>query len=108
MKRLTIYLLVATICFFVSLSAYQLWPAPSPKIDRPLPLSICELVSEPERYNGKVVMVKGVLHGDLGGNPQIVDESCGLPPSSRAISVSVEADQVLSILPGWASYASFC
>jgi hypothetical protein len=110
MKRLATYLLVGTLCFFVSLSAYKLWTdfRSSPRVDGHLSVSICELDRDPKRYEGKVVVVKGVLHGDLGGNPYIADEFCGSQSSFGEIRVSVEADQVYSRLPGWASYASFC
>jgi hypothetical protein len=110
MKRLTIHLIVATICSFVGLSTYKLWAVfrPSPQIERYLSLSICELDRDPEQYDGKVVVVKGVLQGDRGRGPYIVDESCGSPPSSRAIRIPLESDQLLSVLPSWASEFSFC
>jgi hypothetical protein len=79
MRRLIIYLSVAALSFFVGLSALKLWrvsPSP-PSIDIPLTVSFCDLESEPERYNGKFIRVKGELIRDT--MPFIYDWSCNQP-----------------------------
>lgn len=112
MRRVAIHSLVAVLSFSASLLTYKLWPVPtpSPEINRPLVVSICELDREAEIYDGKVVQVKAVLYRGSGGNPYIANESCGSPnaPLTKMIDVVADSNQMVSVLPKWATYTSFC
>ncbi len=113
MKRLFLYLLFMTLGFSVGLLTYKFWPTsiPAPEIKKPLAVSICELNRDPARYDGKLVQVKAVLHGDVyGGKPYIADDSCGSPDDHvlRMIDVYVAPNQAIPVLPEWATYTTFC
>ena len=113
MKKLFSYLLFMTLGFSAGLLTYKFWPTsiPAPEINRPLTVSICELNRDPARYDGKLVQVKAVLHGDVyGGNPYIVDESCGSVDNHvlKMIDVYVDPNRAVPVLPQWANYTTFC
>lgn len=107
MRRLLTYLSVAAFTFCLGSSAQRLRPdAPPPASDHPLPVSLCELITAPGRYDGQVVEVRAVLNRN-GGEPFISDSSC----ASRDARVPVEAwagAMPPQGLPEWATYTTFC
>jgi hypothetical protein len=114
MKRLLTYLLVATFSFAGGICAHNLWlvhlHSTEDKTTESISVSVWELANNPARYEGKLVTVKGALHGN-NGNPFLSDDICASPTTDSPATVDVEAatDLAFSPLPEWATHSSsFC
>jgi len=111
MKRFIAYLLVSALSFFAGLSAYSPWSTvhtSKPEINKPLAISLCELESSPERFDGKIVQVRATLYRGQG-MASIYDKSCSSPDSPMANMVTLsDTTNLAPVLPVWASHGSFC
>ena len=111
MKRLINYVFVGTLGFAAGIFAHMLWLIPyqpsETKSFAPLIVSLCDLVNDPVRYDGKLVTVKGVLYSNHRG-PYLFKDTCASPIAPSAVEVDVAALEAFSPLPKWATYSSFC
>jgi hypothetical protein len=69
---IAIYLVVASLCFLSGLVSHKLRITFSPKVENEITciehISVCDLVSDPTRYNGKTFSVKGMLTANRSGS----------------------------------------
>src|SRR5215208_1871648 len=95
MKRITLRLLLASLTCLMGVSSTVVW-----HYLRHQPLSLCGIASTPERFDGRVLRVRGSLYGSSGGVLILGDGGCGgesdawaevsLPPSDKYQALSDE------------------
>ena len=77
MRRTGLKISIAVLTFIVGVTAYLLWsiPKPSPSQALPLTVSLCQLQSNPELYDGKVIHVRAIVY-TVEGKPYLHDGNC--------------------------------
>jgi hypothetical protein len=108
MRRSVYSLLVAALSFVAGVAAFMLAATANQaqKREEPLKVSFCELVRDPERYNGKVVQTKAVLYRDQ--KPFIYDWSCSTADIYTSPPFVMISDDLDHALPEWADGFVFC
>ena len=95
MKRITLRILLASLACLVGVGSTAAW-----HYLRHRPLSLCEIASNPERFDGRFLRVRGALYGSSGGVLLLGDSGCSvesdawaevsLPPSGKYQALSDE------------------
>jgi hypothetical protein len=101
MRRITLSVLLATLTCLIGLGLTVAWLHVWHR-----PLTLCEIASNPEQFDGRVLRVRGALYGSPGGVLLLGGGGCGaesdawaevsLPPSGRYRALADELRRLSS------------
>lgn len=95
MKKLIVWASIIVLTFIIGITATFFWFKANPKIEsyedaftKEIPkVEFCELVKNPDKYNGKVILIKSKLNWNMHGF-YLEDFDCGINGDLGLISVS--------------------